>query len=37
MGPFIRGFFSIVNTLVLPDRWLVECADAGPQMWRDHR
>ena len=34
VGPLIHGFFSIVNTTVLHDPWLLESADAEPQIQR---
>ena len=34
-GPLIHGFFSIVNTTLLHDPWLVEFLDVEPQIWRD--
>ena len=36
-GPFIRGFFSVVNLAVLHDPWLVESVDMEePLVWRDN-
>ena len=35
MGPLICGFFSIVNTTVLYNPWLVESRDAEPQIQRN--
>ena len=35
MGPLTCGFFSLVNTVVLCDLWLVESTDVEPQILRN--
>lgn len=34
VGPLTLGFFSIVNTVVLHNPWLVQSMDTEPQIWR---
>lgn len=36
MSPLICRFFSIVNSTVLQDPWLVESVDMELQIWRNH-
>lgn len=35
MNPLKRGFFSVVNIIVVHNLWLVESVDVEPWMWKD--